>query len=70
MSEKNNKFSNEIICPYCGTTQDKSYYYTHILAPMDCENNLCKKGFHFSSEPTMIYSTTKIEENSQNEGNL
>lgn len=53
-------FTNNIICPYCGSEDGDSWEETQDWGEIECGN--CYKTFYFEREISVTYTTTKIED--------
>lgn len=53
------KYTDEIVCPYCGYKESDSWEYNHNSDDMECTG--CGKKFHYERNIEVTYTTNKIE---------
>lgn len=58
MDKFDTKFTNEIVCPYCGFEFMDSYEFDEGDNPIHCEE--CKKDFVFTQNIEVTYNTYKL----------
>lgn len=55
--EIDNEYTEQIVCPYCGDTNDDSWEYDSDEGEVDCPS--CEKRFHYQRHRDISYTTYK-----------